>query len=215
VLFLSIISSTCYLQCLFVSLDTQLRVVLFEGKVSQVEQCNELDFLVRYLLTDLSRTQILRLSPFEIVLSLEHNPYGIENVPLTIVKGGLTRTLQSTPQAKRPGLVIVVVALYLINMLFGLFTGILLITSGDPGVLPIGATVITIAVLELIFSIGLWMLRRWARWMAIIISILVIPIGIIGILMSGGRDPGTYLGIVAAVVALVGLFQPQIRSLFT
>lgn len=124
-------------------------------------------------------------------------------------------TLQSTPQAKRPGLVIVVVALYLINMLFGLFTGILLITSGDPGVLPLGATVLTIAVLELIFSIGLWMLRRWARWMAIVSSILVIPISIIGILMSGGRDPGTYLGIVAAVVALVGLFQPQIRPLFT
>jgi hypothetical protein len=124
-------------------------------------------------------------------------------------------TLQSTQQAKRPGLVMVIVGLYLVNSLFGLFTGTLLISGGSPSVLPIGATIITIAVLELIFSIGLWMFRRWARWMAIIISILVIPMSIFGILMSGGRDPGTYLGVVAAVVTLAGLFQPRIRQLFT
>jgi hypothetical protein len=123
--------------------------------------------------------------------------------------------LQPTQPARRPGLVMAIVALYLINALFGLFTGILLMSSGDPGVLPIGATVITIAVLEIIFSIGLWMHRRWARWMAIVISILVIPISILGILMSGGRDPGTYLGLVAAVATLIVLFQPQIRPLFT
>ena len=123
--------------------------------------------------------------------------------------------LQPTLQTKRPGLVTAIIALYLVNALFGLFTGILLVTSGDPGIPAIGATIITISVLQVIFSIGLCMLRRWARWMAIIMSILVIPMSIFGILMSGGRDPGTYLGIVAAVVTLVGLFQPRIRPLFT
>jgi hypothetical protein len=59
------------------------------------------------------------------------------------------------------------------------------------------------------------MFRRWARWMAIIVSIAVIPMSVFGIVMSGGRDPGTYLGLVAAAMALFGLFQPRIQQLFS
>jgi hypothetical protein len=38
--------------------------------------------------------------------------------------------------------------------------------------------------------------------------------GVLGIFMSGGRDPGTYLGIIGDSYTLYLLFQPRIKQLF-
>jgi hypothetical protein len=43
----------------------------------------------------------------------------------------------------------------LVNALLGLFSGIVLVSSGDPSVLPIGAIIVRVSVLIVIFSIGL------------------------------------------------------------
>ena len=118
-------------------------------------------------------------------------------------------------QTKRPGAIVAVVVLHVINALFGLITATFLMSGGAPDVLVVGMIITTVCVLSLIFSVGLWMLRRWARLMAIIVSVPFLPLSGFGIFASGGRDPGTYLGVVTCLVTLYVLFQPRIKQLFT
>jgi len=105
------------------------------------------------------------------------------------------------------------VALRVINILLGLLTGFFLTTSDDLRV--IGIVITTISLLGLIFTVGLWMLRRWARLLTLALIVVTLPFSIFGIVMSGGRDPGTYLGVVTELFTLYVLFQPTIKRLFT
>lgn len=120
-----------------------------------------------------------------------------------------------TAHAKRPGALVAVVVLTVVNALFGLITSTSLLSSGAPDVLVVGIIITTICVLSLIFSVGLWMRRRWARLMAIVVSVPFLLLSGYGIFASGGRDPGTYLGVVTCLVTLAVLFQPRIKQLFT
>ncbi len=120
-----------------------------------------------------------------------------------------------TAQIKRPGALVAVVMLTVVNALFGLITSTFLLGSGAPDVLIPGVLITTLSVLSLIFAVGLWMLRRWARLMAILVSVPFLLLSIFGIFASGGRDPGTYLGVVTCLVTLVVLFQPHIKRRFT
>ena len=122
---------------------------------------------------------------------------------------------QSVLQAKRPGMVVVMVVLRVVNALFGLLTAFMLLSSGASDVLVIGTVVATLSILSLIFTVGLWMLRRWARLLTIGLAIVGLPLAIFGIVASGGRDPGTYLGVVQEVFTLYVLFHPRIKHLFT
>ena len=120
-----------------------------------------------------------------------------------------------TAQTKRPGALVAVVVLTVVNALFGLITSTFLLGSGAPDVLITGVLITTLSVLSLIFAVGLWMLRRWARLLAIVISIPFLLLSIFGIFASGGRDPGTYLSVVTCLITLVVLFQPHIKRRFT
>ena len=120
-----------------------------------------------------------------------------------------------TAQTMRPGALVAVVVLNVVNALFGLVTSTFLLSSGAPDVLVVGLIITTICVLSLIFSVGLWMLRRWARLMAIVVSVPFLLLAVFGIFASGGRDPGTYLSVVTCLVTLSVLFQPRIKQLFT
>ena len=122
---------------------------------------------------------------------------------------------QSALQAKRPGLIVVMVVLRVLNALFGLLTAFLLLSSRAPDVVVIGTVVASFSILSLIFTVGLWMLRRWARLLTIGLAIVGLPLAIFGIVASGGRDPGTYLGVVQDLFTLYVLFHPRIRHLFT
>jgi uncharacterized membrane protein (DUF2068 family) len=118
-------------------------------------------------------------------------------------------------QTKRPGAIVAMVVLQVINALFGLITATFLLSSGAPDVLVVGIFITTFCVLSLIFAVGLWMLRRWARLMALAVSIPFLLLAIFGHVASGARDPGTYLTVVACLVTLAVLFQPRIKQLFT
>ena len=122
---------------------------------------------------------------------------------------------QSALQAKRPGLIVIMVVLRVVNALFGLLTAFLLLSSGAPDVLVVGTMVASLSILNLIFTVGLWMLRRWARLLTIGLAIVGLPLAIFGIIASGGRDPGTYLGVVQELFTLYVLFLPRIKPLFT
>ena len=66
----------------------------------------------------------------------------------------------------------------------------------------------------LISLIGVWMMRRWAWILLLVVSALGIPMAIYGIVGSGGSDPGTYLGLVVAVYTLAILLPKAMRSRF-
>lgn len=118
-------------------------------------------------------------------------------------------------QTQRPGLLVAMVVLRVVSELFGLLTAVLLLASGKPDGLVIGSVLTTIAVLLLFLAIGLWMLRRWARLLVLASMVVMLPLGLVGIVMSGGRDPSTYLGLVTDIFTIYVLFQPHIKRRFS
>lgn len=136
--------------------------------------------------------------------------------------------MSAHPMARldRPGALVAVVVLKVINGLFGLLTASLLLLShisqGEirvaalVGTIPVAVpiAIMALSLLELLGAVGLWMLRRWARLLAITVAP---PFGLLaafGIVASGGRDPGTYLTVVVALLTLSVLLQPRIKHLF-
>ena len=129
-------------------------------------------------------------------------------------------------QPARPGALVAVVVLNVVNGLFGILTAsLLLLTHISQGEIRVAAIVPTIPIavpfailafslLELLSTAGLWMLRRWARRLAIAVAPPFGLLALFGIVASGGRDPGTYLTVVVALLTLAVLFQPRIKHLF-
>lgn len=126
----------------------------------------------------------------------------------------------------RPGMIVAIVVLNAIDGLFGTLTAALLLLtaisqgeirvatgSGLPLAIPVA--IMALSLLELVSAVGLWMLRRWARLLAIGVALPFTPLAAFGIVASGGRDPGTYLGVVTGLLTLYVLFQPRIKPLFT
>lgn len=118
-------------------------------------------------------------------------------------------------QAKRPGMIVAMVILNVASALFGLLTAFFLLSSGRPEHQVTGTVLTTVSILSLIFAVGIWMLRRWARLLMIGLSIITLPLALFGIVASGGRDPGTYLTLVTGIFSLYVLFQSHIKRLFS
>ena len=118
-------------------------------------------------------------------------------------------------RVKRPGIVTAIVILDVVTVVFAVPTAFLLLMSGESGLAIPAILIITSSALKLIYAVGLWMLRRWARVMAIVVSALLVPFSIFGIVNSGGRDPGTFLGLVVAGLTLYALVQVRVRTAFT
>jgi len=130
------------------------------------------------------------------------------------------------PQRDRPGLLVTIVVLNSINGLFGILTATLLLLSslGQGAIAGAGGLtippaipliIITLSLLAMLSAVGLWMLRRWARLLALAVSLPFGLLALFGIVASGGRDPGTYLGVVVALLTPAVLVQARIRGLFT
>ncbi len=126
----------------------------------------------------------------------------------------------------RPGVIVALVVLKVINGLFGILTASMLLLShigqgeirvaAPVGTIPVAVpiAIMVLSLLDLLGAVGLWMLRRWARLLAIAVAP---PFGLLaafGIVASGGRDPGTYLTVVVALLTLFVLLQPRIKHLF-
>ena len=118
----------------------------------------------------------------------------------------------STTVATRPGSFVVMIALRVLNSLVSMFTGAMLMTS--PDVALAGGVVLTLSILSLLLAVGLWLLRPWARRLTFGLIVLTLPLGVLGVVMSGGRDPSTYLGIVGDAFTFYLLLQPRIKQLF-
>ena len=129
---------------------------------------------------------------------------------------------QPLAQARRPGTLVALVVLKVLNGLFGILTASLLLLSGlgsGAAALGLGAVVpaliMAFSLLDLFGAVGLWMLRRWARLLSLAVALLFTPLSAIGIVASGGRDPGTYLGVATGLLALAVLTRPSIVRLCT
>ncbi len=76
---------------------------------------------------------------------------------------------QSMAQTKRPGLLVAMVALRAINILLSLLTGFFLTTGEDVRV--IGILIITVSMLSLIFTVGLWVTERFiGHYFAVVLA---------------------------------------------
>ena len=76
---------------------------------------------------------------------------------------------------------------------------------------------ITMGILMIIASVGLWKLKRWAYQMAIVISGLSVPIYLFVFITALGRGQSStvYGAIVFHALILVGLFSRNAKVLFT
>ncbi len=129
------------------------------------------------------------------------------------------------PQRDRPGTLVAIIVLIGINGLFGILTATLLLLSGlGQGAiaaaggltlpLAIPLLIIALSLLALLSAVGLWMLRCWARLLAIAVALPFGLLAVFGIVASGGRDPGTYLTVVVALLTPAVLSQARIKGRF-
>ena len=79
----------------------------------------------------------------------------------------------------------------------------------------LGALPIIVGILTLIFTWGLWMLKRWAFWITVAIAILNILIALPAIFQSPPNILSFVLRIIIPVIILLYfLFYPQVRHAF-
>ena len=112
---------------------------------------------------------------------------------------------------EKPGGIVVLAVLYIIEGLFGIAYGAMMIGGGGmlgfaglgiAGSLLIGmgAIVLIIGLIDFAVAYGLWNLRSWARTAAIIFAI-------IGLL-------GFPIGTIISIIILWYLFKPEIKEAF-
>jgi uncharacterized membrane protein (DUF2068 family) len=75
----------------------------------------------------------------------------------------------------------------------------------------IGIVLIAIGVVHLIIAWGLWRGRRWARLLAIALTILGLIPDIVG---SFTLNPISLVGLLIGILILWYLFQPQVKMYF-
>lgn len=85
----------------------------------------------------------------------------------------------------------------------------------DAAGIGLGGVGIAIGVITLLFVFGLWTLRRWAYWAAIIIEGLSLLWSIIGIVRQTSTIGGSIASMIIPVIVLVYfLFSPNVRRAF-
>jgi len=113
---------------------------------------------------------------------------------------------------EKPGGIVVLAVLYVIEGLFGLGSGALMISGGSMFgmggygfaaslMAGLGAIMIIIGLIDFAVAYGLWNLMPWARTVAIIFAI-------IGLL-------GFPIGTIISIIILWYLFKPEIKEAFT
>lgn len=79
----------------------------------------------------------------------------------------------------------------------------------------LGGLPLIIGILTLIFSWGLWMLKRWAFWTTIVIAVLNILVALPTIFQVHPNIPSFVIrAIVPVLILLYFLFFPQVRHAF-
>ncbi len=138
---------------------------------------------------------------------------------------------------RRPGGVTIIAVLLGIEGILEVIAGILLLTAflfishrvtvhGHTTVATVinvlggilGGPPLIIGILTLIFTWGLWMLKRWAYWTTIVIAVLNILVALPPLFQSYSNIPSfvfrLIILIVPIVILLYFLFFPQVRHAF-
>ncbi|NLK25494.1 MAG: hypothetical protein GX307_02835 [Euryarchaeota archaeon] len=118
----------------------------------------------------------------------------------------------------RPTGVTILSVLYFLKALLSLISGVLVLgvlsLIGPIGVAIgtiIGGALIMIGLIQMIIVWGLWTGRGWARFIAIIFTILSILADIGGTI---ALNPLSMIGLVISVIILWYLFQPQVKAFY-
>lgn len=121
-------------------------------------------------------------------------------------------------EGHRPGAIKALVVLKAISGLAAVATGVFLIAvnadSDQAADIGLGAGVLVIGLVTVLLAVGLWMLRSWARKAALVLAPVFILASIAGVIGSGGRDPGTYISIVAEIFTLYVLLNAKWKRLY-
>ena len=79
----------------------------------------------------------------------------------------------------------------------------------------LGGLPLIVGIITLIFTWGLWMLKRWAFWTTIVIAALNIVVTLPSIFQAQPNIPSFILRIIVpAIILLYFLFFPQVRHAF-
>ncbi|KQM10963.1 hypothetical protein AOA80_10920 [Methanomassiliicoccales archaeon RumEn M1] len=130
-------------------------------------------------------------------------------------------TARSAPARKeegRPRGVTVLTGLYVLSALLTILSGLLafgLLSLLGPLGTAVGAAVgvalVAIGVVQLVIAWGLWRGRRWARILAIILTVLGLVPDVIGSLTL---NPLSLVGLLIGLLILWYLYQPQVRAFY-
>ncbi|MFX1369091.1 MAG: hypothetical protein ACFFAY_10870 [Promethearchaeota archaeon] len=130
----------------------------------------------------------------------------------------MSKSTAATPDYPSPIGVALLAMLNIVIGLFAVFAGItidFIMVGGDltlVGSYQIGA--IFVGVFAIVAGLGLWRLRSWAWWLAIIDGLLALFINLSIILIDNSQLRFYFLPILLRVVILVYLMQPSIKSRF-
>ena len=130
----------------------------------------------------------------------------------------MTASPGTTLDRVRPRGVKILTALYALSALLTILGGVLafgLLSLLGPLGTAIGAVVgaflVALGAVQLIIAWGLWKGRRWARILAIILTVLGLIPDIIG---SIALNPLSMVGLLINIVILWYLFQPGVRAFY-
>jgi uncharacterized membrane protein (DUF2068 family) len=107
--------------------------------------------------------------------------------------------------------------LQLLSALVLLGTGATMaLISGSTGFLGIifvmvGGVLLLFGLIELVIFYGLWMGKKWARFLAIVFSVLGLLFNLLGLV---GGSVLSLAGLVLAILILYYLYQPQVKAFF-
>jgi len=114
--------------------------------------------------------------------------------------------------------VTVLTGLYVLSALLTILSGLLafgLLSLLGPLGTAVGAAVgvalVAIGVVQLVIAWGLWRGRRWARILAIILTVLGLVPDVIGSLTL---NPLSLVGLLIGLLILWYLYQPQVRAFY-
>lgn len=118
----------------------------------------------------------------------------------------------------RPRGVSILTALYVLQALLSILSGVLafslLSLLGSLGAAigaAVGVVLVATGAVHLIIAWGLWAGRRWARSLAIILTILGLVPDVIGSLTL---NPLSLVGLLIGILILWYLYQPQVRAFY-
>lgn len=119
---------------------------------------------------------------------------------------------------KVPTGVVIIAIVYFMNTIFAIVAAAMMLIMGVFLLPEIGTMfakfLIIFAVISTFIAIGIWKLKHWARFVAIIVSLLVFIVGVGTIRDSGGIANAIFLLVTNAFVVMYLIFNKKVKNAF-